>query len=252
MKRPPISTILICKDNEEYISRCIRSVSWTEEVIAVDSGSRDNTVEILRGLGVKTYFREWDGYRKQKEYAMTLAKSDWILEIDSDEFLSEELADEIESLSEKSWGEYSCFEMPRLTHFLGKPVFHSGWYPDYKPRLYDRNRGRWVGAYIHEHFESEGKKAKLEGKLIHIPPWDIRSFLKRTIDYSILNAKEYRESGREASILDIAVRPIYTFLYRYLVRRGFMDGRRGLLICATESFGVFLKYYILRFGGEKE
>jgi hypothetical protein len=183
---------------------------------------------------------------------MSLAASDWILEIDTDEFLSEELADEIQSLSEESWAEYSCFKMPRLTHFLGKPVHHSGWYPDYKPRLYDRNRGRWVGTHIHEHFESDGKKAKLDGKLFHIPPWDIRSFLKRTIDYSILNAKGYRESGRKASILDITVRPFYTFLYRFFIRRGFMDGRRGLLICVTESFGVFLKYYLLRFGGVED
>ena len=250
MTRPSLSAILICKDNESYIQKCIESISWADEIIAVDSGSKDGTVGILKEGGAKVFFREWEGYRKQKEYAMGLASHDWILEIDSDEFLSPELREEIQSIPPQFWDTLSCFEIPRLTFFLGKPITHSGWYPDHKPRLYDRRKGRWVGTYVHEHFETEGRKAKLSGNLFHSPPWDTRSFLQRTIDYSILNAKEYRERGRKGSFLDLAGRPFYTFFYRFFLRKGFMDGSRGLLICAAESFGVFLKYFLLRYGGE--
>lgn len=245
MKRPGISTIIICKDNESYIRNCLESIDWTEEVVAVDSGSADNTLEILKEKGARTFYREWEGFRKQKEYAMNLASYDWILEIDTDELLSVDLIEEIRNIPPRDWSRYSCFEMPRLTYFQNKPVYHCGWYPDHKPRLYNRKSGNWVGITIHEHFQTGGLKKKLHSLLIHRPPWDLTSFLKRTVEYAIINASDYHQKGRKSSIFDLTIRPFYTFLYKYFIRKGFLDGYAGLLICTAESFGVFVKYHRL-------
>ncbi len=244
-KRPPITTIIICQDNESFIRNCLDSVTWTDEIIAVDSGSSDKTVEILTEAGAKTYHKEWGGFRKQKEHAMSLATNDWILEVDTDEFLSAELIDEISNITPEQWSAYTCFEVPRLTYFQDKPIYHCGWFPDHKPRLYNRKNGTWVGLNIHEHFSSFGAKKKLESILVHKPPWDISSFMKRTLNYAIMNAKDYADTGRKARFIDLTLRPLYTFFYKFFVRRGFLDGMRGFIICCAESFGVFVKYAVL-------
>lgn len=245
-KRPPITTIIICQDSASYIRGCLESVTWTDEIIAVDSGSTDSTLDILRQTGAKTFHRDWEGFRKQKEFAMNQATNDWILEIDTDEFLSPELIDEIHNLPTGDWNRYACFEMPRLTFFHDTPVYHCGWFPDFKPRLYNRKNGEWVGITIHEQFKSSGARKKLKNLLMHKPPWDTASFVKRTIDYSIIGAKDYSAKGRKARFIDMTLRPLYTFIYKFFIRKGFLDGILGFFICATESFGVFVKYYTLR------
>ncbi len=244
-KRPPITTIIICQDNASYIQGCLESVTWTEEIVAVDSGSTDGTLDILRQMGAKTFHKDWEGFRKQKEFAMNQATNDWVLEIDTDEFLSPELIDEIHNLSPDDWDRCSCFELPRLTFFHDTPVYHCGWFPDFKPRLYRRTDGEWTGINIHEQFSSFGVKKKLENHLVHKPPWDTASFVKRTIDYATIGAKDYHDKGRKARIIDLTLRPFYTFIYKFFIRKGFLDGTLGFFICATESFGVFLKYYTL-------
>lgn len=245
-KRPPITTIIICQDSASYIRGCLESVTWTDEIIAVDSGSTDSTLDILRQTGAKTFHRDWEGFRKQKEFAMNQATNDWILEIDTDEFLSPELIDEIHNLPTGDWDRYACFEMPRLTFLHDTPVYHCGWFPDFKPRLYNRKNGEWVGITIHEQFKSSGARKKLKNLLMHKPPWDTASFVKRTIDYSIIGAKDYSAKGRKARFIDMTLRPLYTFIYKFFIRKGFLDGILGFFICATESFGVFVKYYTLR------
>jgi hypothetical protein len=196
-------------------------------------------------MGAKTFHKDWEGFRKHKEFAMNQATNDWVLEIDTDEFLSPELIDEIHTLPPSDWGRYACFEMPRLTFFHDTPVYHCGWFPDFKPRLYRRTDGEWTGINIHEQFRSFGVKKKLGNPLMHKPPWDTASFVKRTIDYAIMGAEDYSARGRKTRLIDLTLRPFFTFIYKFFIRKGFLDGTLGFFICATESFGVFLKYYTL-------
>ena len=240
--RPKISAFVITKDNGDILGECLASLSWADEVVVLDDFSTDATQEVCRTHGVRFHQHAFGGFRDQKRRAMSLATHDWVLELDSDERVSEAMRDGILGLREDDFFRYAGFEFPRLTRFRGKWIRHGSYYPDRKLRLYDRRRGAWSEANIHERFVPAGRVRKLSGDILHVQDLDLQAYLRRTARYAELSAGEYLRQGRTARWHHFTIRPLYTFLYRYLFRLGFLDGVEGFVLSAMGAIGTFLKY----------
>jgi glycosyltransferase involved in cell wall biosynthesis len=161
-----ISATIITYNEERNIARAIESLRCCDEIVVVDSGSSDRTVELAANLGARVVESPWPGYAKQKNVAAERAANDWILSLDADEALSEGLEAEIWQIK-KNGPKYDAYVMPRLAKYLGTWIFHSGWYPDKKVRLYHRDKARWTGEYVHESVEVDGTIGELEGRILH-------------------------------------------------------------------------------------
>lgn len=236
-----ISATIIARDEEASIARAIRSVQFCDEVLVLDSGSKDRTVEISRSMGTTVVHNAWPGYANQKNLAAELARNDWILSIDADEEVSPRLAESIGQVRTKAGG---CvgFDFPRLARYCGRWIRHSGWYPDRKVRLYHRDYGHWVGAYVHESLELSGSVGHLDGDLLHFT-CDTLDHHRQTVNrYTELAAREIHESGRTAPAWRLLLGPPYSFVKSYVLQLGFLDGAAGLRIAHMASRYVYLKY----------
>ena len=237
-----ITATVITLNEEHNIAAALESLSWADEIIVVDSESADLTVEIARRFTDRVFVRPWQGYSAQKNFAAAQATNDWILSLDADERASEELASEIEQL--KGGGgdpQAAGFEMPRLTFYLGRWIKHSGWYPDYKLRLYNRNRARWRGEFVHESLEADGKVERLSGNILHYTVRDASEHHLRMDRYTTLAAQQAFAQGRRASVGSILLSPIAVFLRSYFFKLGFLDGIQGLAIARFAVHYEFLK-----------
>jgi glycosyltransferase involved in cell wall biosynthesis len=240
---PGISAFVITKNNSDKIGDCLKSLGWASEVIVVDDFSEDATPDICRGFAnVKFFQNKFAGFQEQKLFAMSLTAHDWALKMDADETVSATMRASILALTEEDFSTYSCFEFKRLTCFWGKWIRHGSFYPDYNPRLFNKQMGEWGGVNPHDKFFTRGLTKKLAGDILHFQNWDISSYASRTIYYSTVSAQEYRKGGREAKLSDFTVRPLYTFFYRYLVRLGFLEGIHGFVIAVIGALGTFMKY----------
>src|SRR5215471_19955043 len=162
-----ISATLITYNEEHNIADALESLSWADEIIVVDSESTDQTAQIARRYTDKVFIRSWSGYSAQKNFAAAKASNDWIFSLDADERVSGELRTELEELKQSEAPSQTGFEMARMAFYLGRWIKHSGWYPDYKLRLYDKRRGAWQGDYVHETLEVDGEVSRLNGNLLH-------------------------------------------------------------------------------------
>ncbi len=239
-----ISATIITLNEERNLPRALESLTCVDEVVVVDSGSTDRTLEIARRYGARVVSNSWPGYAAQKNFAAAEAAHDWILSLDADEALSETLAAEIQQV--RCGGaaalEAAGYCFPRLAQYLGQWILHSGWYPDYKLRLYDRRRGRWVGDYVHESVEVEGSVVTLQGPLHHFTCQSLSEHVRNVERYTTLAAQELRARGYRAGLGRLAFAPPLTFWKTYLLQQGFRDGHRGFLIAAMAAWYVFLKY----------
>lgn len=236
-----ITAIVITLNEEANIARALRSLAWADEIIVADSESRDRTVEISRRFTERVIIRQWPGYSAQKNFAAAEASHDWIFSLDADEEVSADLRREIESLKGAAEPAAAGFEMPRLTFYLGRWIRHSGWYPDYKVRLYDRRRARWVGDYVHEGLSVDGAVARLTGDLLHFTVSDASEHHLRIDRYTTLAAAQARAQGKRASIVSIIFSPALTFIRAYLFKLGFLDGLQGYAIARFAAHYAFLK-----------
>ena len=166
----PISVCIISYNEEDKITRCLQSVNWADEIILVDSGSTDKTIALCKQHTSKICHRDWTGYVDQKNYALSLAKNDWVLSLDADEEVSPELQQEIKHVLQSDSIQYAGFKIPRLTYYLGKWIYHSGWYPDYQIRLFQKSCAQWTGSILHERVQLDGKLDSLHASLYHYPP----------------------------------------------------------------------------------
>ena len=240
---PAISAFIITKNNGDKIGDCLQSLTWAGEVVVVDDFSEDATPDICRSFAnVRFLQNKFTGFQEQKLFAMSLTANDWVLKMDADETVSATMRESILALTARDFATYSCFEFKRLTCFWGKWIKHGSFYPDYNPRLFHKGMGEWSGVNPHDKFYTRGLTKKLEGDILHFQNWDISTYATRTIYYSTVSAREYRKGGREVKLSDFTVRPLYTFLYRYLVRLGFLDGVHGLVIAVIGALGTFVKY----------
>lgn len=240
-QRPGISVCVIARNEEDRLGDCLRSVRWCDEVIVVDSHSTDRTREVAREAGARVIERDWPGHVAQKEFAIREARHDWVLCIDADERVTPDLAAEIEARRQAGL-DAAGYRLPRSSNYLGSWIRHGSWVPDRKLRLFDRRRGRWGGRDPHDRVEVDGDVVDLDGTLEHYPYRDLADHL-RTIDrYSTTMAENLHRDGRRAGLHDILLRPALRFLVFYLVKRGFLDGWRGLLLAVLAAHYVRLRY----------
>lgn len=236
-----ISVTIIARDEEANIARAIASVDFCAEVLVVDSGSTDRTVEIARSLGATVIHQGWSGYAAQKNFAAAQASHDWILSIDADEAVGADLATSIRDLSAKE-PEHAGFDFPRLARYCGKWIRHSGWYPDRKVRLYRRDRGRWIGDFVHESVVVSGPIGHLDGDLLHYTCNTFRDHRANVERYTDLAAREIVSTGQQPSAWRLLLGPPFAFAKSFLAQFGFLDGAAGFTIAWMAARYVYLKH----------
>lgn len=241
-ERPKISAFVITKNEEKNIADCLASLSWVDEIVVVDDFSTDATPEICERFQVRFVQHPFTGFKDQKSFAVSLTTYDWVLELDADERVSREMKHAIETLPKQSFAEFSSFEFKRLTCFWGAWIRHGSFYPDYKGRLYDKRQGVWSQGTIHERFIVHGRTKKLCGDIIHVQDRDFSTFLLVIGRYADMSAKDYFRQGRKATLAHVTIRPVYTFIYRYFIRLGILDGMQGFALASIGAIGTFLKY----------
>ncbi len=236
-----ISATIITFNEQANIARAIESLRCCDEVFVVDSGSTDRTVEIASNLGARVVEAPWRGYAGQKNFAAEQAAYDWVLSIDADEALSEALEAEIWQIK-KNGPRYDAYTVPRMARYLGRWILHSGWYPDRKIRLYDRRKSRWVGDFVHETVQVNGRVGHLKCNLLHYTFNSLSEHLSSLDRYTTLAAQELVARGYKAGWSDLALDPFFTFFRTYIFQAGFLDGVEGLTIAFMAAFYNFLKF----------
>jgi glycosyltransferase involved in cell wall biosynthesis len=236
-----LSAIVIAKNEARNIEACLDSLRFCDERIVVDGGSDDGTASLAEAAGAKvTVAKEWRGFGPQKNLALSLATGDWVLSIDADEQVSEELAAEIRKTITE--GLFEAYEMPRLSTFCGRPMRHSGWHPDYVLRLFRRGRARFSDDLVHERVVYDGPVGRLKEPLTHHPVLRLEDALSRMDRYSTARAEMIVESGRRVSFFTGIVRGWWTFIQTYFIRLGFLDGREGFLLAMANAEGTYYRY----------
>ena len=236
-----VSVIVITKNEARNIGAALDSVRWADDIVVVDSGSTDDTVAIARRRTDRVVTHAWPGYGAQKNYAAGLAAHDWVLSLDADERVTPALEREIRALLAAGPAKQG-YRIPRVTHYLGRWIRSTDWYPDRQLRLYDRRSGRWNDRRVHESVIVDGAVGRLEAEIEHHAYRDISHHL-RTIDrYSTLAADQMGAEGRRVSWLELAAHPPLAFLRNYVARRGLRDRTPGLIVSILNSYYVFLKY----------
>ncbi len=236
-----ISATIITHNEQSNVARAIESLRCCDEVVLVDSGSDDRTVEIAAKLGARVVESPWQGYAKQKNFAAEQAAHDWVLSIDADEALSEALEAEIWQIK-KNGPQFDAYTMPRMAKYLGRWILHSGWYPDGKVRLYDRRKAKWAGEFVHETVQVEGLIGHLECNLLHYTFSSLSEHLRSMDRYTTLAAEELVAHQHKVGWDNLVVDPFWTFLRTYFLQAGFLDGTEGLTIAFMAAFYNFLKY----------
>ena len=236
-----ISATIITYNEERNLPRAMESLRCADEIVVMDSGSSDRTVEIAEKLGARVVESPWPGYAKQKNFAAENAAHDWILSIDADESLSEALEGEIWQLK-KNGPQFDAYTMPRIAQYLGRWIQHSGWYPDRKVRLFDRRKAKWVGNYVHESVVVEGRIGHLKSNILHFTCSSLSEHLKTMDRYTTLAAEQLVDQNAYVGWGQLAVNPAWTFFKSYVLQRGFLDGVEGLAIANMAALYNFLKY----------
>lgn len=236
-----VSAVVITYNEEKNIGRCLSSLRFCDEIIVVDSGSDDQTSDIAADYTDKLFVRPWKGYADQKNYAVQLASSEWVLSVDADEEVSDDLKQEIRRITGSS-GRSAAYSIPRKTIHSGKWIRYGGWYPNRLVRLFRKSQGRWVGEEVHERWETPGEVGNLKEPLIHYSFNGISDQVKRNDRYSTLGAKSLQREGKKFSLFRLLVKPFSKFVETYVLKRGFLDGFPGFFISVSAAYSVFLKW----------
>lgn len=235
-----LSVTIITLNEENNIRDALESVKWADEIVVVDSGSSDKTVYICKEYTDKVFYNSWPGHIAQKNFAIDKSTHHWILSIDADERVTPELAGEIKEVLKDP--KAYAYAVPRHVFYLGRWIDHSGWYPDYKVRLFNKDKGRWGGINPHDEVVVDGRSECLNGDLIHYSYKDISHHVNTINNFTSIGAEEYLKLGKRGSPWDMVSRPIGTFLKKYLLKQGFRDGLPGFIIAVSSAYYVFLKY----------
>lgn len=239
-----ISVIIITKNEEHAIHDCLSSVSWADEIIVVDSGSTDNTVSICKSHNARveiTY--DWPGFGAQKNRALSLATGDWILSIDADERISKELQYEIQSIVKTKRND-QAFLIPRRSSFCGQFINHSGWWPDFVLRLFpnDQNEARFSDDLVHERVVFKGSIGALINPIIHISYLDLEEVIVKMNAYSTDGAQMAFAKGKKSSLRVALSHSIWTFIRTYFLKLGFLDGKMGFILAASNAQETYYRY----------
>ncbi|MGZ5058144.1 MAG: glycosyltransferase family 2 protein [Methylobacter sp.] len=235
-----LSAVIITKNEAGHIACCLESISWVDEIIVLDSGSEDDTVAICRQYTDKVYQTDWPGFGIQKQRAVDKACGDWILSIDADEVVSQELRLEIENALRQE--HYNGYEIPRLSSYCGRQMRHGGWWPDYVLRLFRRDCGRFTDAVVHERIIVQGQIGQLTSPLLHDAFVDLNEVLHKVNSYSTLGAALLYQRGVRSSLSKAIFKGIWTFIRTYWIKAAVLDGRQGLMLSISNAEGAYYKY----------
>lgn len=241
-----LSIVLITLNEAHNLPRTLESVRGMGEIVVVDSGSTDATVELAREMGARVFVEPWKGFGAQKNAAIDHGSGEWVLSLDADEEVSAELRAEIEALLEGE-PEFAAYRVARLNHFLGRPLRHGGYWPDPKLRLFRRGAARFEERPVHETMQTAGPVGTLRGHLIHNCYPTLEDYVEHMNRYSTAGARMLVERGRAGGswmwlAWNAVLNPAATFVYNYVFRMGFLDGRAGLLQHLNHSVYVHWKF----------
>ncbi len=240
VNRSMLSVVIITLNEEKNIRDCLESVKWADEIIVVDSCSRDTTVEVAGEYTSKIHQREFTGFGEQKNYALSKAKGDWVLSIDADERVTAELREEIERTlaNPRACGYY----MRRKSYFANKWIKHCGWWPDYVLRLFRRDCGRFSDRLVHEALKLDGPTGRLNNPLEHRPYLSVSELIRKADEYSTLGAQVLVAEGTRCSCCTALSHSTLAFVKTYFLKMGILDGWMGLVIAYSNAVGVFYRY----------
>ena len=236
----PVSAVLITRNASATLDACLESLAFADEVVVVDSGSTDDTVEIAGRRGARVVQKEWLGFGRQKQYAVEQARHDWVLCLDADERVSPQLAASIAQALATPVS--PVYRMARRNRFLGRWLSHGEGYPDWSPRLFNRLNARWSDDLVHEKVLYAVTPGTLDGDLMHDSSDDLATYLDRQNRYTTLAARQAYELGRSANVLHLLFSPVVRFFKFYILRLGFLDGVPGLLHISIGCMNSYLKY----------
>jgi len=246
-----LSAIIIAKNAEGTLRRCLESLAWADQVVVVEYGSTDRTAEIGRELGAQVHqTADWPGFGPQKNRALELARGDWVLSLDSDEWVSPELRAEI-GRAIAAPGDKAAFRIPRRSSFCGRFMRHSGWWPDYVTRLFRRGAARFSDALVHEKLVVNGAVGTLAQPILHESVTELDQMLVKMNSYSTASAAMLHASGRRASLAAALGHGGWTFFRTYFLRAGFLDGREGLMLAIANAEGSYYRYLKLMLLAER-
>jgi len=242
MKPPiPLSVAIITRDEAEKIHECLQSVAFADQIVVVDSGSRDDTVPIAAAFGCEVFNEAWCGFGPQKQLAVDRCRNEWVLILDADERLPPETCEVIRDIVSHP-PQADGYSFPRKNYFQGRWIRHAGWWPDRVVRLFRKDRGCLTPAPVHESVEVRGVVSCLACPIEHFTESRLSEILKKIDRYSTLGAQEAFAAGRTATVGGAAVRAKLTFLHNYIFRLGFLDGSQGFTLAATDGVNKFFKY----------
>jgi glycosyltransferase involved in cell wall biosynthesis len=242
---PTLSAFIITLNQEAAIGECLASVSFADDIVVVDTGSTDRTVEIARGYTDRVFTASWQGFGRTKNYALDQTRGDWVFSLDTDERVPAALKDEIRAVVQAD-GPFSGYRVPRKNYFCGRWIRHLGWYPDYTLRLFRRGQGRFRNREVHEEVVVTGPVGTLTTPLEHYSYNSVGEYVSRMDRYARLAAVELAKNGQRPYPGELVYRPFFAFLHLYLFRRGFLEGTTGYTLAVLMSLYKFLKYYYLR------
>lgn len=248
-----LSVALIVKNEEHNLKECLETVTWADEIVVLDAGSNDKTIEIAKKYTDKIFVNtDWQGYGIQRQRLQELTTCDWILMLDADERLTEELIAAIKNVLDQD-DRNTVYALPRLSWCFGQFIRHSGWYPDYVTRLYAKDKAQYSRQLVHEKLEYAAtlKSVKLKGDLLHYTYRDLEHYLVKSAGYASAWAEQRQKKGKTSSLLQGGLHGIACFLKMYVFRFGFLDGRVGLLLALLSAHSTFVKYAELWLRGNK-
>ena len=237
-----LSVVVITKDEESAIGRCLDSVRWADEIVVLDSGSTDRTVEIAREHGARVEVSaDWPGFGPQKNRALALAGGEWVLSLDADEWVPEDLAAEIRAAIAAPDG-HAGFELPRSSSFCGREMRHSGWWPDLILRLFRRDAARFSEDIVHERVLLDGRVGRLTRPLRHESFVSLHEVVDKMNRYSTAGAQMRVMRGKGGSVGAAVARGLWAFVRTYVLRAGFLDGREGFVLAVANAEGTYYRY----------
>ncbi|MCD4830009.1 MAG: glycosyltransferase family 2 protein [Candidatus Cloacimonetes bacterium] len=235
-----LSAVIITKNEEDNLPRCLKSLAWADEIVLVDSGSTDKTLDIARSFNCSVYVTEWLGFGKAKQFAVSKASNPWTLVVDADEEVTPALRDEITQLLQAP--RFFAYRILRRSYYLGRMITHSGWQTDYTLRLFDRTKAAFNDKPVHESVQTDYPIGKIDKPLLHYTYPNLQVHLRKMDTYGNLGAENLFRKGKRSSIAKALMRAVAKFFKMYILKQGFKDGKEGLVLALMSSFGVFYKY----------
>lgn len=240
-----LSIIIITKNEASNIAECIKSASFADEIVIVDSGSSDNTLLIAKEFGAKIYETDWQGFGLQKNRAIDFSAGEWIFSLDADERIPEELKKEIQHAITQN--QLQVFDVPRSSLFISKFMQYSGWHPDRTKRLFRRGAARFSAHQVHEHLETDLNTGHLNTALIHYSYRDYETLINKMNHYSTAGALDFYNNGKTSSLRKAIFHGLWAFIRTYFIKFGFLDGSAGLILAIANAESTYYKHLKAKF-----